>query len=607
MQTADSVMNIYRERGYRRYPLERVYRQLFNPELWLRAYGKIYRNPGSMTKGIDQETVDGMSLEKIQNQIETLRAEKWQWTPVRRVLIPKANGKIRPLGIPRWSDRLLQEVLRSLLEAYYEPQFYGTSHGFRPDRSCHTALQLILRQWKGTSWFIEGDIKGCFDNIDHDVLINILERDIHDGRLINLIRGLLKAGYIEAGRQYETPSGSPQGGILSPLLANIYLNELDKYVDEILIPTHTRGERRQVNPEYRKLGDARTQARKRGDLTTAKALLMQMRTRNSKDPLDPGYRRLKYVRYADDFLLGFTGPKSEAEIIRNAIKVFLKEKLKLDLSEDKTLITHAADETAHFLGYEINKTKSCDYVSSHKKRTANGVINLRMPRQVVLKVAKLACKNGKPTHRRELVDDKEYSIIQNYQSVLRGIYNYYKLATNVGKRNRMYQIKWILETSLLKTLAAKRQCTVSIVRRSLLAYEDGHPVLRVTVPREGKTPLVATFGGIPFKRDTTHLWMHDLQIPWAWNHYAGTRSETVDRMLYGKCALCGHEGNTIMHHVRALRDLEKPGRRPRSLADKIMTARKRKSLPVCRRCHWEIHAGQYDGPSLRQPLESRVQ
>jgi group II intron reverse transcriptase/maturase len=221
MQNADTLLSIYQNRGSERLPLERVYRHLFDPTLFLRAYGKIYRNFGAMTKGVTDETVDGMSLQRIHNLIGLLKAERFEWTPVRRTEIPKENGKMRPLGIPVWSNKLVQEVLRTLLSAYYEQRFSDCSHGFRTNRGCHTALLEIKKQWTGTVWFIEGDIKGFFDNIDHTVLLDILRRDIHDGRLIRLIEGLLKAGYMEAWRFYDSLSGTPQGGIVSPLLANI--------------------------------------------------------------------------------------------------------------------------------------------------------------------------------------------------------------------------------------------------------------------------------------------------------------------------------------------------------------------------------------------------
>ena len=239
MRKADIVLDIHHERGSARLPLERVYRHLFDPEFFLRAYGKIYRNFGAMTKGSTTETVDGMNLQKIHAIIDLLKQERYRWTPVRRTEIPKANGKTRPLGIPTWSDKLVQEVLRSLLEPYYEPRFSKHSHGFRPKRSCHSALREIRDKWKGTVWFIEGDIKGCFDNIGHETLLKIIRRDIHDDRLIGLIEGLLRAGYMEDWRYYDSTSGTPQGGIISPLLSNIYLNELDRFVEDTLRPMYT--------------------------------------------------------------------------------------------------------------------------------------------------------------------------------------------------------------------------------------------------------------------------------------------------------------------------------------------------------------------------------
>src|SRR4051794_39940954 len=217
MRNAKTVLAIIRERGKAGLYLEDVYRQLYNPDLYLRAYGRIYRNAGAMTRGITEETADGMSQRKIEGIIELLRNERYRWTPVRRVLIPKANGKTRPLGIPSWSDKLMQEVMRSILVAYYEPQFSPNSHGFRPERGCHTALSDVYFAWNGTKWFIEGDIKGCFDNIDHTILLSILREKIHDGRFVALIEGLLQAGYLEEWKFRPTWSGTPQGGIISPL------------------------------------------------------------------------------------------------------------------------------------------------------------------------------------------------------------------------------------------------------------------------------------------------------------------------------------------------------------------------------------------------------
>jgi len=222
MRNANIILDIHQKRGANRLPLERVYKHLFNHELYLRAYGKIYRNDGAMTKGATEETVDGMCLQKIHRLIALLKLEQYEWTPVRRTEIPKGNGKpgTRPLGIPAWSDKLVQEVLRTLLEPYYEQKFSAHSHGFRPKRGCHSALREVRERWTGMVWFIEGDIKGCFDNIDHAVLLEIIRRDIHDGRIVTLIGNLLKAGYVEDWRYYDTLGGTPQGGIISPLLGD---------------------------------------------------------------------------------------------------------------------------------------------------------------------------------------------------------------------------------------------------------------------------------------------------------------------------------------------------------------------------------------------------
>jgi retron-type reverse transcriptase len=214
MQNAHTYLGLIRERGKAGLPLERVYRQLFNRELYLMAYGKIYRNKGAMTSGSTDETADGMSLDKIDTLIEALQYERYRWTPVRRVYIEKKHStKQRALGLPTWSDKLVQEVIRLILDAYYEPQFSRWSHGFRPEKGCHTALRDIYQTWAGTIWYIEGDISACFDSLDHAILLSILAEKIHDTRFLRLMGELLDAGYLEDWKYHLTLSGSPQGGI----------------------------------------------------------------------------------------------------------------------------------------------------------------------------------------------------------------------------------------------------------------------------------------------------------------------------------------------------------------------------------------------------------
>jgi group II intron reverse transcriptase/maturase len=600
MQKADTLLSIYQQRGSRGLPLERVYRHLFDPELSLRAYGKIYRNFGAMTKGTTEETVDGMSLQKINTIIDLLRTERYRWTPVRRSYIEKLNGsgKKRPLGIPTWGDKIVQEAVRTLLEPYYEQRFSDRSHGFRPNRGCHTALNEIRRTWTATVWFIEGDIKGCFDNIDHGVLLDIIRRDIHDGRLLNLLDGLLKAGYMEDWRYYDTLSGTPQGGIISPLLANIYLNELDRFVEGTLLPAYTKGERRADNPEYLRNQHQLKAARKRKspDPERIRELKRERRRLLSRNPLDPDYRRLRYIRYADDFLLGFVGPKEEAADIRDRIGEFLGRELKLTLSAEKTLITHAQDEKASFLGYEIKVTRNGDLLNEQGRRTTNGRIALLMPQKVVRRYRERLSSGGKIIHKTNLLPETDYTILQRYQGVLEGVYNYYCMAVNVSRR--MNDIKWMLEMSLTKTLAHKFKCRVSGIYAKYQVSILENKMLRVVIERPGKKPLVSVFGGIPFVRKSEGMGVIDFHPNPAWHRPANSRSEVVQRMLADKCELCGAKGPVQAHHIRKLADIDRPGSRPKAAWERVMAARKRKTLMVCKACHDGIHAGRYDGSAL---------
>jgi group II intron reverse transcriptase/maturase len=605
MRTAEDILNIIRDRGKRGLPLEDVYRQLFKPSLYLRAYSRIYRNDGAMTRGTTPETVDGMSLAKINEIIEALRFERYRWTPVRRTHLPKPKspGKTRPLGIPTWSDKLLQEVMRSLLEAYYEPQFADSSHGFRPERGCHTALTTVATVWRGTRWFIEGDIKGCFDNIDHGVLLTILREQIHDNRFLRLVESLLQAGYLEEWRYHPTMSGTPQGGISSPILANIYLDRLDQYVEQTLLPEYTRGKFRKPNPEYRKLGKQaqkhraaarRGSTRERGDWHYEKAreLKQQSQTLPSGDPQDPGYRRLRYVRYADDFLLGFTGPKAEAEAIKAQLATFLRDELKLELSAEKTLITHATTEKARFLGYNIHTRRADDKHDPRGRRSLNASIGLRIPAEVIHERGQLYTREGKPIHRAELEKDDDYSIVLRYQAEYQGYVQYYLLAENVTWLNRLH---WIMRGSLLKTLADKHQTSVQrVVAKYHATRETEHgprACLKVIRDRPGKKPLTAHFGGLPLVRKKTAI-LEDRPT----GRFGPQRTEIIQRLLADTCEVCGSHQDTQVHHVRKLADLRQKGRKEKPYWVQMMAARKRKTLVLCQPCHTALHVGKLQKP-----------
>ena len=590
MQDAETVLNVIRERGERGLPLENIYRLLYNRNLYLRAYGRLYSNQGAMTKGTTAETVDGMSLAKIDRIIDEIRYERFRWTPVRRVNIPKPNGKTRPLGIPTWTDKLLQEVIRMILEAYYEPQFSDHSHGFRPNRGCHTALSEVVNLWDGTRWFVEGDIKGCFDNIDHEVLLAVLGEKLHDNRLLRLLKYLLKAGYMEDWKYGRTLSGTPQGGVVSPILANIYLDRLDKYVETMLIPANTQGTARRRNPAWNALRSRMVYHRKVGNYSLATALRQEMQQLPSGDPYDPGYRRLRYVRYADDFVLGFIGPKAEAGQIKESLETFLRDNLKLELSKEKTLITHATSQAARFLGYELVNQQANDQLDPSGRRKVNGRMGLRVPAKVIEQHCQAYMVNGKLVHRTELINDDDYTIVSRYQAEFRGVVQYYLMALNVSHFGRL---QWVMEWSLAKTLANKHKTTSrKIFRRykSTVQTEHGERVcLKVEVQRgNGKRPLVAQFGGIPLKRNRQVVLVD--QQP---QRYRTERNELIQRLLADECELCGSTVNAEVHHIRALRDLNVKGQGEKPQWVQIMAARRRKTLVVCRPCHLNAHEGSW--------------
>ena len=587
MRNAETVLSVIRERGSKGLHLEDVYRQLYNQELYLRAYGRIYSNDGAMTAGTTTETVDGMSQDKINDIIEAIRFERWQWTPVRRTEIPKKNGKTRPLGIPTWSDKLLQEVMRSILEAYYEPQFSEASHGFRPNRGCHTALETIEYEWKGTKWFIEGDIKGCFDNIDHTILLGILRGNIHDNRFLRLVEGLLKAGYMENWKYRETLSGTPQGGIVSPLLANIYLNKLDQFVYDTLLPENNRGNNRKGNPKYQHLASARWTLNKNGETEKAKTLLAAMRAMPSYDTNDPDYRRLRYVRYADDFLFGYVGTKEEAENIKGQITKFLADELRLELSKEKTLITHASESMARFLGHDIVAQRNDTKIGPTGRRSTNGKIALRIPASFIEAKCLKYFKDGKTISRPELENDSDYDIVTRYQQEYRGYYNFYARTVNIDWLNKL---NGVMRASLLKTLAHKHKCSVNQIWQQFEStVETPHgprKCLKTVVPREGKKSLVAIFGGIALHRDTKAV----IQEPRL--EIINRRTELIKRLLANECEICKSTDRVQVHHVRKLADLMTPGQKEIPMWKLIMSARRRKTLVLCHQCHVDLHAGR---------------
>jgi group II intron reverse transcriptase/maturase len=596
MQTANHILQAIRKLGEERQPLTRIYRCLYSEDLFLAAYNKIGRNQGALTPGSGGDTADGMSLERIRAIIEQLRQERYHFRPARRTYVPKKSGGTRPLGMPDFDEKLVQEVLRMVLEAYYEPRFRESSHGFRPNLGCHTALREIKLKFVGSTWFIEGDIRGCFDNIDHQILLNILARDIHDGRLLELIRRGLTAGVMEEWEYRKSHSGTPQGGVLSPLLANIYLHKLDTYIEDVLIPQYTQGQNRKVNPTYNRLQHQLESARKRGDEQRITEIIKQKRQLPVGDPQDPNYRRLRYVRYADDFILGFIGSREEAEAIKQAIGEFLRNELHLELSDNKTLITHAKTEEARFLSYTltvvINNDK-CHHGKGRKgqARSVNGGIQLGIPRELPDERCKPYLRNGKTISDSILVHNSDAHIIDVYQQRYRGLAEYYRYAQNRASLNKL---RYIMEQSLVKTLAHKFRISVREVyaRYKRTLEIDGHPhkVLLVEVPTERGTRTIY-WGGISLKV-VKHITqpIDDLPYQEKWT----ARADLIQRLQANTCELCGSHENIEVHHVRKLADLKKKwsNRKHVPLWVKRMVAIRRKTLIVCRKCHRDIHAGR---------------
>lgn len=585
MQSAETVLGVLRERGRRGLPLEELYRQMFNPQLYLLAYGRIYSNHGAMTPGVSGETADGMSIGKIDRIIDAMRHERFRFSPVRRTHIPKKNGKMRPLGLPSWTDKLVGEVMRLLLEAYYEPTFSDRSHGFRPGRGCHTALTEVANTWTGTTWFIEGDIADCFGSFDHEVMITILSEKIHDNRFLLLVRNMLAAGYMEDWVWHATLSGSPQGGVLSPLLSSIYLHKLDMFIEQTLIPEHTRGEKRRHNSAYVKLSGIIERGRRRGDRAVVREARKRRRTLPSKDPYDSGYRRLRYCRYADDHLLGFTGPKAEAEQIKARLATFLREELKLELSPDKTLITHARSQAARFLGYEI--TAHHDHRKGARgRRWTDGFIKLNVPRSVIKAKCARHMRRGKPAHRRDLVNESDHTIVATFGAEYRGLVQYYLLAGDVYKLNRL---EWVMRTAMLRTLAAKHRSSVSkMTTRHRVKTETPYGLrtcFEATQPRQGRKPLVARFGGIPLRRNKNAVPYDRVPNPTPHRH-----REVVRRLLRSECELCHQRGEVETHQIRTLADLTGAGTATPGWK-KLMADKRRKTLIVCGDCHDSIHPG----------------
>lgn len=604
MRNPENVLiTLTKHSNNKNYKYKRLYRLLYNEQLYLNAYQRIYSNNGSMTKGTDNKTVDGMSVERIKKIILTLKDESYQPQPARRTYIPKKNGKMRPLGIPSFDDKLLQEVIKMILEAIYEGHFEDTSHGFRPNKSCHTALDKIQKTFTGVKWFIEGDIRSFFDNINHDTLINIMKERIEDERFFRLIRKFLNAGYMEDWTFHNTFSGTPQGGIISPVLANIYLDKFDKYINEY-ISKFNRGKDRKRTAEYRKnevalskarnaLKNASNEAERQTAISSIRQLEKERVNIPYSDPMDKSYARLFYVRYADDWLCGVIGSKDDCMKIKEDIKNFLYNELQLELSEEKTLITNAK-KCAKFLSYEIRVRQS-----NLNKRDKIGRLVRNYTGRVVLEISsetirknlletgalKLVYHNGKeiwkPKAIYRLKDCDDLEILDYYNSKIRGFYNYYCIANNSSIIN---SYKYILEYSMYKTYATKYRTTVHRIIEKYRLNKD----FAVKFKNSKGIECTRLFYNQGFKRQKKAFYSNVDMIPNDIKYFSST--SLIDRLKAEKCEVCGKTNTPIeIHHIHRLKDLQ-----GKKYWEALMIAKQRKTLALCRECHKKLHCGKLD-------------
>ena len=572
----------------------KLYRYLLRPDIYFVAYKNLYANSGAATKGVNEDTADGFSEAKIDSIIKALADETYQPMPVRRTYIQKKNNrkKLRPLGIPTFTDKLVQEVLRMILEAVYEPIFLDVSHGFRPKRSCHTALKQLRREFNGTRWFVEGDIKGCFDNINHAVLVGLLNNKIKDARITKLIYKFLKAGYLENWQYHKTYSGTPQGGIISPLLANIYLHELDKFVMKLKSEFDTPGVG-QITPEYRELHNEIKRLSHRLTKVTGEEremVLAEYKPKRQKLMTIPCTaqtdKKLKYVRYADDFLIAVKGNREDCQWTKSKLAEFIGDTLKMELSEDKTLITHSS-KCARFLGYDVRVRRSGKIKRGGpghvKMRTLNGGVELLVPlndkiRQFVFtKGVAIQKKDGSmfPVHRKYLVGLTDLEIVSVYNAELRGICNYYGMASNFCK---LHYFAYLMEYSCLKTLASKHKTSLSKI---IDKFNDGTG--KWGVPYEtklgNKRRYFANYADCKGKGSATDYISNAAVV-------YGYAVNTLENRLKAKvCELCGttESDHYEVHHINKLKNLK--GKERWEIA---MIAKHRKTLVVCRDCHRSI-------------------
>jgi group II intron reverse transcriptase/maturase len=595
------------------------------PDLWVAAYKKLATSPGSLTRGGDHTTIDGYSMKILNLLREDVFEGKYRIGLTRRVYIPKPQGGLRPLGVPVFRDRVVQEVFRSILEAVFEPRFSPNSHGFRPGRSQHTCMRQIRRDFRGTKWFIEGDISKCFDEINHTTLRKQLGVHIQDNRFIKAIYQGIKTKVLMPDRKIQDiHTGTPQGGICSPLLSNIALNQLDRFMSRLQRRIE-RGAKRKQNPKYTQAFYLTNKAKRDGNPSVAAHYRRISREVPYGVPADPNFARLKYVRYADDFLVGVIGSYELTCRVKELINRFLRNRLSLRLNELKTLITRAKGNTIPFLGFRIQHgpTIAMRFWRRYQgkwrsiRSLRDGDIRLLVDQEkVIRKLAenKFCDKAGKPKPNFRYLGDPQSYTVSKVSNIIRGIDNYYKIANN--RRQATSRILNIVRSSVVKMFAAKfklrtqrkvyakagkdlsrplqaKQQTVGATDAQAKAWAEEAggrlsgpmsklPFVRYAdIPKPVLTPLSArwapnrnTLEQIGTNRHSHMDYLNTLRV----------RSGLGRTALEAECAMCGSAQFVEMHHIRSLKDLK-----GRTAAERIMIASNRKVIPLCWTCHKKHH------------------
>lgn len=576
-----------------------IFRILNNDEIWLAAYEKLKSNKGAITPGSTPQTMDGMSLARLKRLKEQVCSEQYNFKNVKLTYIPRADGRKRPLGLPTANDKIVQEVIRLILEAIYEPVFSELSFGFRSGRGCHDALAHVEEKFRWVDYVIEGDIEQAYPTINHHILIKILNKRIKDPRFVRLIWKLLRCGVLIEERSVLLKKGMPQGSIASPILSNIYYHELDEFIQKIMINTSTpksdlkssayKSLEHQISKINKEMKSHEQHSYARQELAKK---LKALRTKRLETPsLKDKAIRIEYVRYADDWMIGVAGDKDLVIKIKNDVDYFMKNTLEQRLSPTKTMITNLRVGNVNFLGYEIFLPKNRpirEYKGKGVRTIRRGQPELRFDIPVANVTKRLAEKGYlkklkneiRPISRASYAVLEDQVIVSHYRSLWLGIFNYYSGCTN---RGRLQYIHYLLHMSCAMTLGHRHRLSCSKI------FKKHGKGLTIKIPDTKKTV------SFPYKttwRLSEKKWYKGKRISFTLDRYANI----VARSSIGlPCIICDSNiGLCEMHHVKHVR---KQGFRYKGFRHQ-MALLNRKQVPLCKDCHRKVHAGLYDGPSL---------